>query len=90
MAYEAPYVTGERAMAEHKGKPDKGIMNPRADKDAKELEREARHQPEGAERRDVVDEDVGEAGIKEKGIGGYGADDSSVSKREAPPLKDNR
>jgi hypothetical protein len=76
-------------MAQNKGDAEKGTLNPRLDKDAKELEREARHQGEGEERRDVVDEDMGEAGIKEKGIGGYGADESSVSKREAPPLKDN-
>ena len=76
-------------MAQNQGRPDKGIVNPRADKDAEELRKEARHEEEGEQRRDVADKDVGEAGIKEKGIGGYGADDSSVSKREAPPLKDN-
>jgi hypothetical protein len=76
-------------MAENKGKTVKGTMNPRLDKDAKELERESRHQPEGAERRDVADQDVGEDRIKEKGVGGYGADESSVSeRREAPPLSD--
>jgi hypothetical protein len=76
-------------MARNKGPADKGTMNPRLDKDAKDLEREARHQEEGTQRRDVVDEDMGEAGIKEKGIGGYGADESSVERRDAPPLKDN-
>jgi hypothetical protein len=76
-------------MAHNKGPADKGTDNPRLDKDAKELEREARHEGEGEQRRDVVDQDMGEAGIKEKGIGGYGADDSSVVRRDAPPLKDN-
>ena len=76
-------------MAQNKGGPDKGTMNPRLDKDAKDLERESRHQADGTDRRDVVDEDTGEAGIQEKGIGGYGADDSSVVRRDAPPLSDN-
>jgi hypothetical protein len=75
-------------MAENKGKPVKDTLNPRSDKDAEELEREARHQGEGQERRDVVDEDTGEKGIKDKGIGGYGADESSVVRRDAPPLSD--
>jgi hypothetical protein len=77
-------------MAHNKGDAEKRTLNPRADKDAKEIEREARHQGEGEERRDVVDSDVGLDGILEKGVGGYGADDSSVSeRRDAPPLKDN-
>lgn len=76
-------------MAQNQGRPDKSIQNPRADEDAEKLRKEARHEGEGEQRRDVVDEDMGEAGIKEKGVGGYGADDSSVSKRESPPLKDN-
>ncbi|QRN96824.1 hypothetical protein JRI60_48935 [Archangium violaceum] len=76
-------------MAQNKGDADKGTLDPRLDKNAKDLERESRHQAEGAERRDVVDADVGEDRIKEKGIGGYGADDSSVSeRRDAPPLSD--
>lgn len=77
-------------MAENKGKAVQGTMDPRLNKDAKELEREARHEGEGQERRDVVDEDAGEKGIKDKGIGGYGADDSSVVRRDAPPLSDKR
>lgn len=77
-------------MAENKGKAVQGTMDPRLNKDAKELEREARHEGEGQERRDVVDEDAGEKGIKDKGIGGYGADDSSVLRRDAPPLSDKR
>ncbi|WNG32691.1 hypothetical protein F0U61_03005 [Archangium violaceum] len=78
-------------MAENKGPADRGtVKNPQLDKDAKELEREARHQGEGQERRDVVDSETGEAGIQDKGIGGYGADDSSVSeRRDAPPISDN-
>jgi hypothetical protein len=77
-------------MAHNQGDAEKRTLNPRADKDAKEIEREARHQGEGEERRDVVDSDVGIDGILEKGVGGYGADDSSVSeRRDAPPLKDN-
>ncbi|MFL5358028.1 hypothetical protein [Archangium sp.] len=75
-------------MAENKGKTVKGTMDPRLDKDAKELEREARNQGEGQVRRDVVDEDTGEKGLKDKGIGGYGADDSSVVRRDAPPVSD--
>lgn len=75
-------------MAENNGKTVKGTMDPRLDKDAKDLEREARNQGEGQERRDVVDEDVGEKGLKDKGIGGYGADDSSVVRRDAPPVSD--
>ncbi|QRK11684.1 hypothetical protein JQX13_17405 [Archangium violaceum] len=78
-------------MAENKGPADRGIeKNPQLNKDAKELERESRHQGEGQERRDVLDSDTGEAGIQDKGIGGYGADDSSVSeRRDAPPVSDN-
>ncbi|MFY0526728.1 hypothetical protein ACN28I_27485 [Archangium gephyra] len=76
-------------MAENQGGPDKRIMNPRADQDAEKLRKEARHEEEGQERRDVVDSDVGIDGILEKGVGGRGADDSNVSKRESPPLKDN-
>jgi hypothetical protein len=76
-------------MAQNKGRTVDGTMNPRFDKDAEDLEREARHQKEGVERGDVTDRDVGEDGILEKGIGGYGADESSVVHREAPPLKDN-
>jgi hypothetical protein len=76
-------------MARNKGPAGKGTMDPRLDKDAEELEREARHQKEGTERRDVTDRDVGEDRILDKGIGGYGADESSVVHREAPPLKDN-
>jgi hypothetical protein len=64
-------------------------MNPRADQDAEKLRKEARHEGEEQERRDVVDSDAGIDGILEKGVGGYGADDSDVSKRESPPLKDN-
>jgi hypothetical protein len=75
-------------MAENKGGPVKGTMDPQLDKDAKELEREARNQGEGQERRDVVDEETGEKGIQDKGIGGYGADDSSVVRRDAPPVSD--
>ncbi|HEX8438179.1 hypothetical protein [Archangium sp.] len=77
-------------MAENKGDAVQGTQNPRLDKDAKALERESRHQPDGVERRDVADQDVGEDGIKQKGIGGYGADESSVSeRRDAPPVSDN-
>jgi hypothetical protein len=76
-------------MAQNQGRPDKGIQNPRADEDAETLRKEARHEEEGEERRDVVDADVGIDGILEKGVGGRGADDSNVSKRESPPLKDN-
>ncbi len=77
-------------MAHNKGDADKRTLNPRADQDAKELERESRHLGVGLPRRDVADQDVGEDGIKQKGIGGSGADDSSVSeRRDAPPLSDN-
>jgi hypothetical protein len=77
-------------MAHNKGPADKGTLNPQLDKDAKELERESRHQAEGAERRDVTDDEAGVDRILEKGTGGYGADDSSVSeRRDAPPLSDN-
>ncbi|AKI99387.1 hypothetical protein ATI61_109410 [Archangium gephyra] len=76
-------------MAQNQDKPDKRIMNPRADQDAETLRKEARHEEENEERRDVVDSDVGIDGILEKGVGGRGADDSNVSKRESPPLKDN-
>ena len=78
-------------MAQNKGDTQKGTSNSRLDKTAEELEREARHQAEGTERRDVTDAEAGEDRIKEKGQGGYGADESSVSqRREAPPLSDKR
>ncbi|OJT18695.1 hypothetical protein BO221_38820 [Archangium sp. Cb G35] len=76
-------------MAQNQGRPDKSSQNPRADEDAENLRKQARHEEEGKPRRDVADAEVGADGIQKKGVGGYGADDSSVSKRESPPLKDN-
>jgi len=77
-------------MAHNKGGPRKDAFeNPQLEKDAKELERESRHQAEGTERRDVTDDEAGIGGIQEKGVGGYGADESSVERRDAPPLSDN-
>ncbi|OJH40371.1 hypothetical protein [Cystobacter ferrugineus] len=76
-------------MADNKGPADKRTDNPQADRPVEEMEREARHQ-DGVLRRDVADQDVGEDRIKEKGLGGRGADDSSVSeRRDAPPVSDS-
>ncbi|HEX8825835.1 MAG TPA: hypothetical protein VF794_38345 [Archangium sp.] len=73
-------------MAHNKGGPQKApFENPQLEKDAKELERESRHQAEGSERRDVTDDEAGISGILEKGVG----DESSVERRDAPPLSDN-
>ncbi len=75
-------------MADNKGPADKRTDNPQADRPVEEMERSARHQ-DGVLRREVTDHDTGEDRIKEKGLGGYGADDSSVSeRRDAPPLSD--
>jgi hypothetical protein len=76
-------------MAHNKGPADKRTDNPQADRNEEEMERSARHQ-DGVLRRDVADQDVGEDRIKEKGLGGPGADDSSVSeRRDAPPVSDS-
>jgi hypothetical protein len=73
-------------MAGNRGKPVKG--DERTDtKSAEELEREARHQPEGEPRRDVTDEDVGQDRIHQKGVGGYGAQEGTAP-RSAPPVSD--
>jgi hypothetical protein len=73
-------------MAGNQGKPVKG--DERTDtKSAEELEREARHQPEGEPRRDVTDEDVGQDRIHQKGVGGYGAQEGTVP-RSVPPVSD--
>ena len=78
-------------MAHNKGGPRKDAFeNPQLEKDAKELERESRHQAEGSERGDVTDSGAVIDRIMEKGVGGYGADESDVSeRRNAPPLSDN-
>jgi hypothetical protein len=73
-------------LADNKGNPVKG--DERTDtKSAEELRRESRHQEEGAPRRDVADEDVGEDRIHQKGLGGYGAQEGT-QKRSEPPLSD--
>ena len=73
-------------MADIKGKPVKG--DERFDREgSEELERKSRHQEEGAPRRDVADEDVGQERIHQKGIGGYGAEEGTVP-RSAPPASD--
>lgn len=75
-------------MADNKGSPVKG--DERSDtQDAESLRHASRHQPEGTERKDVTDEDVGEDRILQKGIGGYGAQEGTEPAREAPPVKDN-
>jgi hypothetical protein len=82
---------GSSEMAHDKGDAEKRTLNPRADQSPEELEREARHQEPFTERRDVTDRDVGEDRIQQKGIGGYGADESSVderARRGEPPLTD--
>lgn len=76
-------------MAENKGNADKRTLDPRADAGAEQLRRESRHQ-QGA-RGDVTDQDVGEDRLKQKGLGGRGADEESVSqRRDAPPVSDKR
>ncbi|ATB39403.1 hypothetical protein CYFUS_004847 [Cystobacter fuscus] len=75
-------------MADNKGPADKRTDNPQADGAVGEVEREARHQ-DGVLRRDVSDRDVGEERLKDKGLGGRGADDLSIGeRREAPPVSD--
>ena len=54
--------------------------------DVEELERRARHQEKGEERRDVTDADVGEDRILRKGLGGVGANEESAAGRQGPPL----
>lgn len=74
-------------MAENRGNPVKG--DERTDLNSpEELERQARHQPDGAPRRDVADEDVGQERIHQKGIGGRGSEEGTVP-RSAPPVRDN-
>jgi hypothetical protein len=53
--------------------------------DAEELERRARHQEEGEERRDVTDADVGEDRILTRGLTGGGAGGEA---RQAPSGSD--
>jgi hypothetical protein len=76
-------------MAENKGNPVKTEGRITDETSAESLRKGARHEGEGEERRDVADEDVGQDRIMQKGIGGYGADDSSVGPRSAPPLSDD-
>ena len=51
-----------------------------------ELERAARHQPPGEERRDVTDAEIGEDGILRKGIGF--SEDADAAARKESPLRD--
>lgn len=76
-------------MAENKGDPVKTGERITDDTSAESLRKQARHEGEDEQRRDVTDEDIGQDGILRKGIGGYGADDSSVEPRRGPPLSDN-
>lgn len=74
-------------MADNQGKPVKG--DERTDtQSAEELRRESRHQEEGAPRRDVTDEDIGQDRIHQKGVGGYGAEEGTQP-RSAPPVSDS-
>jgi hypothetical protein len=76
-------------MAENKGDPIKTEGRITDETSAESLRKGARHEGEGEARRDVADEDVGQDRIMQKGIGGEGADDSSVGPRRDPPLSDN-
>lgn len=76
-------------MAHNKGDPVKTGERINDETSAEALRKESRHEGEGEQRRDVADEDVGQDRIMQKGIGGYGADDSSVGPKREPPLSDN-
>lgn len=82
-------------MAENKGKvraetDDRERRSGQPGLDEELLKQGAARRSAAGGREDVTDRDVGQEGISQKGVGGYGADaDAEAERRSDKPLKDN-